>query len=405
MNAPEAAPRAILALVSSLPRIPRDRSDDYSESAIAARQQLVREHTASTLEHVASYSLDPGALPGNIENFLGVAQVPIGLAGPLLIDGEHARGEFYVPLATTEGTLVASYSRGMKLCAAAGGIRTTVVDDRMQRAPVFLFPSAREARDFGVWLTEHHDQVTAAAEATTRSGRLLDIQQFSAARMIYTRFNFATGDAAGQNMTGKATFAACAWIKQNYPGELNFYLEGQFATDKKSSMVNMLHTRGKRVVAEVTLPAALVEEQMHVSTDKLFRARLVGNLGGFMAGVNNNGLHSANGITALFIATGQDVANVAESSAAYGFSELLPNGDYYAAITLPSLIVATYGGGTGLATQRECLELLGCYGAGGVLKLAEIIAATVLAGELSLGSAVVAEEWVQAHDDLGRNRP
>jgi hydroxymethylglutaryl-CoA reductase (NADPH) len=144
---------------------------------------------------------------------------------------------------------------------------------------------------------------------------------------------------------------------------------------------------------------------MGVSTDKLWKARLVGNLGGFMAGVNNNGLHSANAITALFIATGQDVANVAESSAAYGFSELLPNGDYYAAVTIPALIVATYGGGTGLATQRECLEMLGCYGAGKVHKLAEIVAATVLAGEFSLGSAVVAEEWVQAHDELGRNRP
>jgi hydroxymethylglutaryl-CoA reductase (NADPH) len=167
----------------------------------------------------------------------------------------------------------------------------------------------------------------------------------------------------------------------------------------------MLHTRGKRVVAEITLPAALVEQHLNVSTDKLFKARLIGNLGGFMSGVNNNGLHSANAITALFIATGQDVANVAESSAAYGFSELLPNGDYYAAVTIPSLIVATYGGGTGLATQRECLEILGCYGSGKVLKLAEIVAATVLAGEFSLGAAVVAEEWVQAHDDLGRNRP
>ena len=166
----------------------------------------------------------------------------------------------------------------------------------------------------------------------------------------------------------------------------------------------MLHTRGKRVVAEITLPAALVEEHMNVTTDKLFKARLMGNLGGFMSGVNNNGLHSANGITAMFIATGQDVANVAESSAVYGYSELLPNGDFYASVTLPSLIVATYGGGTGLATQRECLEMLGCYGAGKVRKLAEIVAATVLAGELSLGAAVVAEEWVQAHDEFGRNR-
>ncbi len=387
------------------PRIPRDRENDYTDEAAAARRAFAGEHTGATLEHVGSYSLDPGALPGNIEHFTGVAQVPIGLAGPLLVDGEHAQGEFYVPLATTEGTLVASYNRGMKLLREAGGVRTTIMDDRMQRAPSFLFPSAREARHFAGWLDEHFDEIAAAAQATTRSGRLLDIQKFSAARMIYTRFNYSTGDAAGQNMTGKATFAACAWIKQHYPGELHFYLESQFATDKKTSTVNMLHTRGKRVVAEATIPAALVEQHLNVSTDKLFKARLVSQLGSFMSQVNNNGSHSANGITAMFIATGQDVANVAESSAAYGFSELLPNGDYYASITLPALIVATYGGGTGLPTQRECLELLGCYGAGKVGKLAEIVAATVLAGELSLGAAVVTEEWVQAHDDLGRNRP
>ena len=386
-------------------KIPRDRDNDYAPAPIKARQEFVREQTGAPVEHVASYSLDPGTLPGNIENFFGVAQVPIGLAGPVLVNGEHAQGEFFVPLATTEGTLVASYSRGMKLCREAGGITTTVLDDRMQRAPVFSFNNAREAKAFAVWLRENFDNIAAAAEATTSSGKLLEIQQFPVSKLLYTRFNYSTGDAAGQNMTGKATFAACAWIKQNYPHELHFLLEGQFATDKKTSIVNMLHTRGKRVVAEITLPAALVEEQMHVSTDKLYAARMRGQLGSIMSVTNNNGNHSANGITAMFIATGQDVANVAESSALYGFSELLPNGDFYASVTLPSLIIATYGGGTGLATQRECLEMLGCYGSGKVLKLAEIVAATVLAGEVSLGSAVVAEEWVQAHDDLGRNRP
>lgn len=385
-------------------KIPRDPDDNYGAAAIKLRQEFVREHTDSAAEHVASYSLDPQTLPGNIENFIGVAQVPIGLAGPVLVNGEHAQGEFFVPLATTEGTLVASYNRGMKLTRMAGGVTTTVLDDRMQRAPVFSFNNAREAKAFSTWLVEHFDEIAAAAETTTNTGKLLDIQRFSVSKLLYTRFNYSTGDAAGQNLTGKATFAACAWIKQNYPGELHFLLEGQFATDKKTSVVNMLHTRGKRVVAEITLPAALVEEQMHVSTDKLFAARLRGQLGSIMSVTNNNGNHSANGITAMFIATGQDVANVAESSAMYGFSELLPNGDFYASVTLPSLIVATYGGGTGLATQRECLEMLGCYGTGGVYKLAEIIAATVLAGELSLGSAVVAEEWVQAHDELGRNR-
>jgi hydroxymethylglutaryl-CoA reductase (NADPH) len=335
-----------------------------------------------------------------------VAQVPIGVAGPMLVDGEDAQGEFYVPLATAEGTLVASYNRGMRLLRESGGVKTTVLDDRMQRAPAFLFESAREARAFGDWLSGHFDEVKAAAEATTRSGKLQDVEQYSAARILFTRFNYRTGDAAGQNLTGKATQAACDWIQSNYePGMEGYFLEPNFATDKKSSQVNMLRTRGKRVVAEATIPRDLIRELMHADTDLLWRARLVSNLGGFMSGVNNNGAHPANGITALFIATGQDVANVAESSAALNYSELLPNGDYYVSITIPSLIVATYGGGTGLATQRECLELLGCYGSGKVRKFAEIVAATVLCGELSLGSAIVAEEWVKAHDLFGRNRP
>ncbi len=166
----------------------------------------------------------------------------------------------------------------------------------------------------------------------------------------------------------------------------------------------MLRTRGKRVIAEAVIPNALIERVMHTTSEMLFRARNVNNLGGFMSGVNNNGAHSANGITALFIATGQDAANVAESSAAFVYAELRENGDYYYSVTIPALIVATYGGGTGLATQRECLEILGCYGKGKVRKLAEIVAATVLCGELSLGAAVVAEEWVEAHDLFGRNR-
>jgi hydroxymethylglutaryl-CoA reductase (NADPH) len=334
-----------------------------------------------------------------------VAQVPIGLAGPLLVNGEDAQGDFYVPLATAEGTLVASYNRGMRLLYEAGGVTTTVLDDRMQRAPVFLFPSAREARGFGEWLDAHFEEIKTAAEETTRTGRLRDIEKYSASRMLYTRFNYTTGDAAGQNLTGKATQAACRWILANYDGIEQFFLESNFATDKKSSQVNMLRTRGKRVVAEATVPDEIFRRVMRSNTELMYRARQVSNLGGFMSGVNNNGAHSANGITAMFIATGQDAANVAESSAAFVYAELRPNGDYYYSVTIPSLIVATYGGGTGLATQRECLELLGCYGAGKVRKFAEIVAATVLCGELSLGSAIVAEEWVDAHDLLGRNRP
>jgi hydroxymethylglutaryl-CoA reductase (NADPH) len=385
--------------------VPRDRTDDYTREAAGMRQAFIEERTGASLEHVSSFSFDPAVLSGNVEHFVGVAQVPIGLAGPLLVNGEHAQGEFYVPLATAEGTLVASYNRGMRLLYEAGGVTTTIMADHMQRAPAFLFASAREARTFDGWLSEHFDEIKAAAETTTRSGRLEEIETYSAGRILYTRFNYTTGDAAGQNLTGKATQAACRWIREQVPEVEQHFLESNFATDKKSSQVNMLRTRGKRVVAEATIPNELFERIMRSDSQLMYRARQVSNLGGFMSGVNNNGAHSANGITAMFIATGQDAANVAESSAAFVYAELRENGDYYYSVTIPSLIVATYGGGTGLATQRECLELLDCYGKDKVRKFTEIVAATVLCGELSLGSAIVAEEWVQSHDLLGRNRP
>jgi hydroxymethylglutaryl-CoA reductase (NADPH) len=385
--------------------VPRDRENDYTREAAERRREFVYERCGASLEHVSSHSFDPSVVSGNVEQFIGVAQVPIGLAGPLLVNGEHARGEFYVPLATAEGTLVASYNRGMRLLHEAGGVTTTIMDDRMQRAPVFLFASAREAREFCGWLEERFGDIREAAESTTRSGRLKNIERYTAGRMVYTRFNYSTGDAAGQNLTGKATAAACTWIAGHNPSIERFFLESNFATDKKSSQVNMLNTRGKRVVAEAVVPNHLFQTVMRSDTELMYRARQVSNLGGFMSGVNNNGAHSANGITAIFIATGQDAANVAESSAAFVYSELRENGDYYYSVTIPSLIVATYGGGTGLATQRECLELLGCYGKDKVRKFAEIVAATVLCGELSLGSAIVAEEWVEAHDLFGRNRP
>jgi hydroxymethylglutaryl-CoA reductase (NADPH) len=385
--------------------VPRDREDDYTREAADARRSFAEEQTGASLEHVSGYSFDPAETSGNIEHFTGVAQVPIGLAGPVKVDGEHAQGDFYVPMATAEGTLVASYNRGMRLLYETGGIKTTILDDRMQRAPAFLFPSAREMRDFRDWINENYDQIKEAAEATTSSGRLLDIELYPASRILYTRFNFTTGDAAGQNLTGKATQAACHWIVEHNRTIEQFFLESNFATDKKSSQVNMLRTRGKRVVAEALIPNELIEGVTRTSTDMMFKARQVSQLGGFMSGVTNNGAHSANGVTAIFIATGQDAANVAESSAAFVYVERRENGDYYYSITIPSLIVATYGGGTGLPTQRECLELLGCYGKGKVQKFAEIVAATVLCGEISLGAAVVAEEWVEAHDLLGRNRP
>ena len=385
-------------------RIPRDAEDDYGEGAIAARQQFVEEFTGAKLEHVKSYSFDPHLVKGNCEHFTGVAQIPLGFAGPLTIHGEHAKGEFLIPLATSEGTLVASYNRGMQVLNQCGGVKVTVVGDAMQRAPVFVFEDARQARDFASWVHQNFARIAQEAEATSSVAKLIDIDHYLASKFVYLRFNYRTGDAAGQNMVGRATFAACSWILDQYQGVKHFYLESNFATDKKASQINIMRTRGKRVTAECVIKRDVLIQRMRVEPENLAYHYGVANIGSILSGANNNGLHSANAITAMFIATGQDVANVAESSAGVVYVELTPEKDLYLSITIPSLIVATYGGGTGLPTQRECLELLGCSGRGKVHKLAEIVAGAVLAGELSLAAAISSSDWVSSHEQYGRNR-
>ncbi len=384
--------------------IPRDNEDDYSDKAIKARQQFIEDVTGAKLEHTARYSFDPHMVAGNAEHFTGVAQIPLGFAGPITIKGEHAKGDFFIPLATTEGTLIASYNRGMKILNLSGGVTCTVIGDAMQRAPVFVFKTAREARHFVSWVEANIGEVRDQAESTSSVAKLQYIDYYLAAKLAYLRFNFSTGDAAGQNMVGRATFAACSWILDHYDGVQHFYLESNLATDKKASQVNIMHTRGKRVVAEATIKRDVLLQHMRVDPENLYYHAGIANVGAILSGANNNGLHSANGITAMFIATGQDVANVAESSAGIIYTELTPEKDLYLSITIPSLIVATYGGGTGLATQRECLSLLGCVGKGKVNKLAEIIAGVVLAGEISLAAAISSSDWVSSHEKYGRNR-
>ncbi|MCU0635124.1 MAG: hydroxymethylglutaryl-CoA reductase [Gemmatimonadaceae bacterium] len=389
------------------PRLPRGQGEpgaDYTREMATERRTFVERATGGTLEHVGHYSFEPARLQGNIESFIGVAQVPIGVAGPLRINGEHAQGDFFIPMATTEGTLVASYNRGMKVLNLSGGVTTTVSDDRMQRAPVFIFDSAREARDFKRWVDEHLEEIRREAEATSSVAKLLEIDFYFANKFAFLRFNYATGDAAGQNMVGRATFAACSWILEHNPTIRKFFLESNLATDKKASQVNVMRTRGKRVTAEATIPKQVLQEHMRVDPATLAHHAGVANVGAFLSGANNNGLHSPNGITALFIATGQDVANVSESSAGIVYVDLTAEGDLYLSITIPSLIVATHGGGTGLATQRECLGMLGCVGRGTVHKFAEIVAGVVLAGELSLASAISSYDWVSSHERYGRNR-
>jgi hydroxymethylglutaryl-CoA reductase (NADPH) len=390
--------------------IPRCREDDYSGDIMEQRQAFIEARTGTRLQHTKHYSFDPASMSGNIENLFGVAQIPIGLAGPLKIDGEHARGEFYVPMATLEGTMLASYNRGMKLIGECGGVTTTVCGEAMQRAPVFVFRSAREARDFGHWLTDNFPAIKQRAEQTTSFGKLTDIDHYLAHNFVWTRFNYTTGDAAGQNMTSRATFVACEWIQQQNPEMSHYMLAANFDTEKRASFINSLKGRGRRVTAELTIPADVLMRHMRISPKQMYNGQGISNLGSFLTGASNNAAHPANGLAALFLATGQDVANIGESHQSTVYTRLTSKGDYYYSITLPALIVATHGGGTGLATQRECLEIMDCYGPGKAHKLAEIAAALVVAGELSLSAATRIDQvtrtsdWVESHETLGRNR-
>jgi hydroxymethylglutaryl-CoA reductase (NADPH) len=387
--------------------VPRDGEDDYSDRIIGARQQFVLEQTGVALEHVSRYSFEPRVTQGNIEHFTGVAQVPLGIAGPLLVRGAHAQGEFYVPLATSEGTLVASYNRGMKVIHDCGGVKCAVVGDNMQRAPVFIFEDAASARRFADWLVSRTDDIRAVCSESDPFVTLKHVDYYLSNKFAFTRFNYTTGDAAGMNMVGKATFAACNWILENCKDvEIeHFYLESNLATDKKASMINSMRTRGKRVTAEVVVKRDVLRDVMDADTESIHKHWKIASIGSMLSGANNNGCHAANAITAIFIATGQDVANVSESSAGLVYTDLTEEKDLYMSITLPSLIVATCGGGTGLPTQQESLRIMDCAGPGRVMKFAEIVAGTVLAGEISLAAAISSLDWVSSHEQLGRNDP
>ncbi|MCK5104030.1 MAG: hydroxymethylglutaryl-CoA reductase, partial [Cyclobacteriaceae bacterium] len=203
---------AIAGDTTHITRIPRDNEDDYNNVIIKERQKFIEKYAEKKFDHLFKYSFDPHCTEGNIENFTGVVQVPLGFAGPIMINGEHAKGEFIVPMATAEGTLVASYNRGIKVINLSGGAKVTVVGDAMQRAPVFVFEDARESRDFMKWVKKNNDKIKEEAEATSSVAKLQYIDPYLSNKFTYLRFNYSTGDAAGQNMVGRATFAACGWI-------------------------------------------------------------------------------------------------------------------------------------------------------------------------------------------------
>lgn len=382
-------------------------SRDDGDKGIMDRQGFIEEELRVGVDSLKQGLYAADTVKGNIENYIGTAKVPIGLAGPLPIRGDQARGSFYIPLATTEGSLVASFNRGMRVIRESGGCATRVFSDHMQRAPMFRFSSLAEAEKFTVWLEGNRPALEESASKTTSHGKLTEVDVYNLGRNVYVRFGFFTGDAAGQNMVNMAAYQICKDIRETYPdwqAVESFNLSSKFCTDKKYSRVNVLKSRGKKVTAEVAVPESVLGELLRTTSATVMEHYLNGNLSTMYAGCVSNGFHAANGIAALFIACGNDPANVAESHA--DLLDIRPVDDgLYIAVTLPSLIVGTVGGGTNLPTQSECLNILGCKGAGKAVKFAEIVAAVVLAGEISLIGAITSEEWAGAHEALGRNRP
>ena len=387
-----------------LPLVPRMRQQGYAQPYVQRRRQWLEQKTGCRLVHVGTHSIPGDEMRGNIENPVGAIQMPLGVAGPLLINGSDAQGVFYVPLATTEGALVRSYERGMVALTRAGGVTTRIHVDENRVSPVFLFENVARAHEFAITLPDNFDAIRAEAESSTRHGKLQRIECHPIGREVIVNFCYFTGDAQGMNMIVKATEQACSWI-MDHSDALHFYVFSGFSSEKRASGSLLAGGKGKKVTAGALLPRHIVKSYLHVTPENLLQMRQHTMLGHLQANAIGYNGQLANGLAAIFIACGQDVANIVNSAVGITNFEVDQNGDLYATVTLPSLTVATVGGGTALGTSRECLEILGCAGKGKAGKFAEIISATLLAGELSMGAAIASGEFVAAHETYGRNRP
>lgn len=345
---------------------------------------------------------DPEFFRGNVEHYLGLAQIPVGLAGPLRVSGLHIQEDVYVPLATSEGALVASYDRGARLLSRAGGVVCLLTQEHVQRAPGFAFESLADAAHFAMWAVEQTEAFRDVAARQSRHGRLLDMMTQVEGNHVYLVFAFHTGDAAGQNMVTFSTAAICRDILERTPVQpKHWFLESNLSGDKKATAMSFLQTRGRNVTAEAVIPRKLVTRGLRTTPERICDHWRMSFVGGVQTGSIGVSGHIANGIAALFLACGQDVACVSEASV--GITRMEMRGeDLYVSVTLPNLIVGTVGGGTRLPTAQECLSILGCVGTGKAERFAEICAAVALAGEVSIIGALCAHEFDRAHQGLGR---
>ena len=373
------------------------------DEAVRIRREFIERTCGVKLEHVSNYTMDmERASRRNIENPIGAVQIPLGVAGPLTVRGEHADGEYYVPLATSEGALVASVNRGCSVITRAGGATVRVTGDSMTRAPVIRTGSVVEALRLREWIYENIDALREEAESTTRHGKLVKIDPVMVVgSYVYPRFVYTTGDSMGMNMVTIATERALELLTRE-TGAHVIALSGNLCTDKKPAAINLIEGRGKSITAEITVPGDMVESVLKTTPEAVVEVNTAKNLmGSASAGSMGFNAHYANIIGAIFLATGQDEAHIVEGSLGVTIAEER-NGDLYFAVNLPDVPLATVGGGTGLETASECLDIMGVRGGGRVHAFAEIVGGAVLAGELSLMGALAAGHLARAHSELGR---
>ncbi|NRB68056.1 MAG: hydroxymethylglutaryl-CoA reductase [Vibrio sp.] len=339
----------------------------------------------------------------NIEHFIGTVKLPVGVAGPLRVNGLHAKRDYHVPLATTEAALVASYNRGAQLITAAGGASAMLLNEGVTRTPVFEFQQLVDAGRFVAWVVTQYDHFKQVAESTTSHGQLHDINVNIEGNHVYLVFEFYTGDASGQNMVTIATNEVFNYILEHSPIDPEYaFLDGNLSGDKKPNTHTLRHVRGKKVTAEVNLSKELVEKFLHTTPEKMVKFGQMTTTGAALSGSIGVNAHYANALAALYIACGQDAACVAESAIGITRMEMNKQGGLYACVTLPNLMVGTVGGGTHLPSQKACLELMGLYGSGNAKALAEVSAVLCLAGELSIVGAFCAGHFSKAHQKLAR---
>jgi hydroxymethylglutaryl-CoA reductase (NADPH) len=344
------------------------------------------------------------AYAANIENMIGTVKVPVGVIGPLSVRGLHASGEFFVPLATTEAALVASYARGADIASRAGGVSAAILCEGVLRSPGFRFADLAEAGLFVDWVAQNSGDLKAAAEATTRHGKLVSIDPVMDNDIVFLLCRYTTGDASGQNMVTLATDALCRHIETHCPIRPRYwFVEANFSGDKKSTYLALLSGRGRKVTASVTIPGPLVEAGLHVRVERIVDYVQMASLGAALSGQLGAQGHYANGLAAFYIATGQDAACISES--AVGTTRMENRGgDLFVSVTLPNILVGSVGGGTHLPSQRAALNILGLCGDGKAAALAEIVAALCLCGEISIIGAIAAGEFTHAHRKFARQR-